>query len=135
MKLETTVTTAVLLGVVSFLLASCREEAASTNTLKMPEKKSHPWDLVPTDPVLVAGKAVYSAECGLCHNEGEESAPALTNENEWMARITKGEVVLIDHAINGFNGEDGEMPARGGTESLTDEEVASAVKFMLATQN
>jgi len=40
---------------------------------------------------------------------------------------------LLDHGINGFTGSDGEMPARGGTESLTDEEVTNAVKFMLAT--
>ena len=29
-------------------------------------------------------------------------------------------------------GEDGEMPARGGTETLSDEEVTSAVRFIIA---
>jgi len=39
---------------------------------------------------------------------------------------------LIEKAINGFNGLDGEMPARGGSDYLTDEEMASMVKYMIA---
>jgi len=38
--------------------------------------------------------------------------------------------VLVQHATEGFYGDVGEMPARGGNAELTDEEVAAAVHFM-----
>ena len=115
----------------SLLLISCGEspppEAAET------KKPSHPWDWVPEDAELVSGRSVYLSECSMCHDEGEEGAPALTNAAEWATREAKTPEVLFDHAINGFVGNDGEMPARGGTPSLTDEQVIAAVKYMLAT--
>ena len=93
----------------------------------------HPSDWIPEDAALVAGKAIYKMECSGCHDEGEENAPALGNKAKWEKRIAKGVDKLTENAIQGFIGADGEMPARGGTESLTDEEVANAVKFMINT--
>lgn len=94
---------------------------------------SHPWDWVPGVPELVEGRRVYLAECALCHNEGEEGAPPLNRGAEWALRTEKGIEALISNAIDGFIGDDGEMPARGGTDSLSDEEVALAVRYMVAT--
>jgi cytochrome c5 len=39
---------------------------------------------------------------------------------------------LKDHAINGFQGSAGYMPAKGGRVDLSDEEVASAVEYMVS---
>ncbi|MGJ8724964.1 MAG: c-type cytochrome [Roseibacillus sp.] len=114
-------------------LSSCKsspEEAAETEKEIKPE---HPWDWIPSDPDLLAGRAIYQIECSGCHDEGEEGAPSLAKAEEWETRSEKGLAVLLDHAINGFQGPDGEMPARGGTPSLTDEEVTNAVNYMLAT--
>ena len=36
-----------------------------------------------------------------------------------------------DHAINGFTGSLGYMPAKGGRVDLSDEEVADAVQYMV----
>ena len=44
---------------------------------------------------------------------------------------TLGIKLVPINAINGFHGSDGDMPARGGTPSLTDQEVKNAVLFML----
>jgi cytochrome c5 len=38
---------------------------------------------------------------------------------------------MIDNAVNGFKGNSGFMPAKGGHQALTDEEVSSAVMYML----
>ena len=114
-------------------LVSCKSEEAAQSP-PTPEKKkapSHPWDWEPSDSALVAGKQIYLDECAGCHNEGEEGAPALTKSKEWAKRLEQGLPVLFGHAINGFDGMDGEMPARGGTPSLTDEEVKNAVLFMV----
>ena len=94
---------------------------------------AHPWDWVPADPVLAGGRVVYLDEGALCHDEGEEGAPRLTKKDEWLTRMTKGEGTLVNHAIEGFIGEDGEMPARGGSKHLSDDEVVNAVRYMIAT--
>lgn len=111
------------------LFISCETEK------KEDVKKEHkePDDWIPTDPVLTAGKEVYSKECALCHNHGEEQSPRLGKLMDWEERLKQPEDVLIKKAIEGFIGEDGEMPARGGSPYLTDEQVSSAVKFMIAT--
>jgi cytochrome c5 len=38
--------------------------------------------------------------------------------------------VLYKHAMEGFTGSKGQMPARGGSPALTDDEVKAAVQFM-----
>lgn len=117
----------------AIFLAACEQtdEPTESSPTQVSEP-THPWDWEPTEAELIAGKEVYTMECSLCHNEGEEGAPALTKTEEWATRSAKGLPTLIDHAINGFTGDDGKMPARGGTDTLTDAEVASAVKFMVA---
>ena len=93
----------------------------------------HPSDWIPGDPLLATGREIYMSECSGCHDEGEEGAPRLSRKEEWDTRMEQGLPVLLDQAINGFQGPDGKMPARGGTPSLTDEEVTLAVNYMLAT--
>lgn len=116
------------------LLWSCKPAPDESTEQKPQETKSkHPWDWIPEDSALIAGREIYLIECAGCHDEGEEGAPALTKTEEWQTRSNKGLTVLLDHAINGFQGPDGKMPARGGTPSLTDEEVTNAVNYMLAT--
>lgn len=110
--------------------ASCSQPTETGQTEAEPD---HPWDWIPADKILADGREVYMAECSMCHNEGEEGAPALTRADEWKLRIEKGIPMLIDNAINGSSGDDGEMPARGGTPSLSDEEVSAAVHFMIAS--
>ncbi len=39
--------------------------------------------------------------------------------------------MLQDHALNGYQGEAGFMPPKGGRVDLSDEEVLSAVDYML----
>ncbi|MEO0445107.1 MAG: c-type cytochrome [Verrucomicrobiota bacterium] len=85
---------------------------------------------VPEDPILVSGMAVYDKTCSLCHHEGEEGAPRLSHDAQWEVRREKGIDTLIKHAIEGFHGDDGDMPAKGGRKSYTDEEVEAAVRYM-----
>jgi len=52
------------------------------------------------------------------------------NKDEWGPRIAQGKETLYKHAMEGFTGSKGAMPARGGNAKLTDEEVKAAVDFM-----
>jgi len=114
---------------VSSLISCEKAEIASPQETKHTEPSN--WE--PSDPELLTGKEIYVAECALCHDEGEDGAPRLGKAAQWTERLSKPEEQIISRAINGYVGEDGEMPARGGTPSLTDSEVAAAVKFIIAT--
>lgn len=80
----------------------------------------------------LTGPQVYNQACLACHGAGVGNAPILGNVDQWTARIAKGMDTLKDHAINGYQGEVGYMPAKGGRADLSDEEVASAVEYMVA---
>ena len=54
---------------------------------------------------------------------------------DWAPRISQGKDTLYKHAIEGFNGAKGNMPARGGSTTLSDDEVKSAVDYMVALSN
>lgn len=116
-----------------FLLAVLAFASGCEEKKKEAARPALPWEWEPKDPELVVGKSVYSETCSLCHNEGEEGAPMLHHKSEWDERIKKGEAMLINHAINGFQGNYGKMPAKGDNESLTEEQVTAAVKFIIAT--
>ena len=89
------------------------------------------WDVSLEDPELEAGRLVWRETCVRCHGTGLAGAPRITDREAWAPRIAKGMDVLVQHALNGFQGPTGtEMPARGGNPDLTDEQVALAVAFV-----
>ncbi len=85
---------------------------------------------VPADPKLAAGKTVYDANCGACHEAGMMGAPKPGDLTAWAPRIAQGVDAMAKKSIAGFTGKVGAMPAKGGNASLTDEEVTNAVAFM-----
>jgi cytochrome c5 len=84
------------------------------------------------EPVKVAinGEKVYGTACAACHTAGIAGAPKLGDKAAWAARIKQGSSVLYDHAIKGFQGKAGMMPAKGGS-SASDDEVKAAVDYMV----
>lgn len=80
---------------------------------------------------LALGKTTYDSACWLCHNPGAAGAPKFADVAAWVPRIAKGMDTLYDHAINGFQGEAGLMPPKGGRTDLSDAEVRAAVAYMV----
>ncbi len=78
-----------------------------------------------------SGKAVYESVCISCHSGALPGAPAIGKAGDWAPRIDKGMDTLYDNAINGYQGDGGMMPARGGDSSLSDDEVKAAVDYMI----
>lgn len=74
-----------------------------------------------------SGEDIYKTSCFGCHGTGAAGAPKFGDTVAWSARIGKGIDVLISHAINGFNG----MPPRGTCGSCSDDDIASAVNYMV----
>jgi cytochrome c5 len=79
---------------------------------------------------MLSGEQVYAQVCKTCHETGLAGAPKLGDKAAWQARIAQGEATLSQHAIAGFQGKGGAMPAKGGNADLTDDEVRRAVAFM-----
>ena len=78
------------------------------------------------------GSVIYANLCGACHTSGASGAPKLSDSGHWNARMALGTDTLIKHAIDGFTGSLGFMPARGGNPSLNDEQVKSTVEWMIS---
>ncbi len=77
------------------------------------------------------GKQIFDHLCGSCHQSGIAGAPKVGDKADWAARQAEGEETLVTHAIDGYTGKTGVMPARGGNPALTDEQVKAAVDWML----
>ena len=76
------------------------------------------------------GAVIYNNLCSACHGSGAGGAPKLERA-EWTARIAQGMETLDKHAIEGFTGATGMMPAKGGNPSLSDEQVVATVQWMV----
>lgn len=77
------------------------------------------------------GASVFNKTCALCHAAGVAGAPKPGDKADWGPRIAQGKETLYKHAIEGFTGQKGMMPPRGGGASLTDDEVKAAVDYMV----
>jgi cytochrome c5 len=77
------------------------------------------------------GSVIFNNLCTGCHTSGAGGAPTL-DKAHWAERIAKGKDTLHKHAIEGFTGTSGVMPAKGGNPALTDEQVMATVDWMLA---
>jgi cytochrome c5 len=98
------------------------------------EEVPEPAQAVATfEPVaeIKSGPQVYNLACLACHGAGVGGAPTTGDSANWQARIAKGIEVLKDHAINGFTGDAGFMPPKGGRIDMSDQEILAAVDYMV----
>jgi cytochrome c5 len=77
------------------------------------------------------GESVYSANCAACHAAGVAGAPKMGDPGAWQERIGQGKDTLYEHALKGFQGKAGYMPAKGGNAALSDDAVKAAVDHIL----
>ncbi len=76
------------------------------------------------------GQVIFDKLCSACHSTGAGGSPTM-EKAQWDARIAQGFDTLVQHAIEGFQGNSGLMPARGGNPALSDEQVEASVRWML----
>ncbi len=77
------------------------------------------------------GAVIFDSLCAGCHKSGAGGAPTMLAA-QWTARIAQGKDTLNQHAIEGFTGAAGVMPAKGGNPALTNEQVTATVDWMLS---
>ena len=108
-----------ILLVVKEAPASEAKPAEKTEAAPADEKKD-------ASSAKVDGKAVFEANCKMCHGGTIPGAPVVGKNDDWAPRIKQGKETLHKHALEGFN----TMPAKGGNTSLSDDEVKAAVDYM-----
>ncbi len=79
----------------------------------------------------LSGPQVYNTACLACHGAGIGGAPILGDAGQWAPRLEQGLETLVGHAINGYQGDAGYMPPKGGRLDLSDDEVTAAVEYMV----
>lgn len=103
-----------------------------------PEEAAKPAETAVADAGAAAastgapdGEKIFKATCSMCHQTGAAGAPIIGNKGDWGPRIAQGNATLYEHAIKGYTGSKGMMPAKGGNASLSDADVQAAVDYMV----
>ena len=78
-----------------------------------------------------AGEKLFGSVCTTCHTAGLMGAPKLADKAAWAPRIAQGKETLYKHAIGGFQGKNGVMPPKGGSQA-SDDDVKAAVDYMVS---
>jgi len=78
-----------------------------------------------------SGAEVFQQVCVACHGQGIGGAPRVGDAAAWGGRVAKGKSTLYRHAIEGFKGEAGLMPPKGGRTDISDELIRAAVDQMI----
>jgi|SRR5882672_302447 len=86
--------------------------------------------LVPAAAIADTGEEVVKARCSLCHEGGAGGAPRIGSRSEWEPRAARGKLALYGVALKGK--PDTAMMPRGGFRDLSNDEVMSAVDYMVA---
>jgi cytochrome c5 len=82
-------------------------------------------------PVPKSAEDTYQAVCSACHGAGVAGAPKMGDHGAWRPRIAEGKATLYDHALKGFQGKTGVMPAKGGRPDLPDALVRETVDYLV----
>ena len=123
-------------AVASATEAAAVAPAAAAAPAAMPQAAVMPA-ATPAAPVAAikvsadAGKNLYNSVCMGCHAGGVAGAPKFGDKAAWADRLKQGQPTLYEHAIKGYQGKAGMMPAKGGS-AASDDEVKAAVDYMTA---
>ena len=119
------------------VIAKRTQPVGSLNVGEIVSKSSLPGDQSSDESVQVAdaasqGESVYNSVCHICHNAGITGAPKPGDTANWAPRLEKGLDTLYANSINGYQGETGIMPPKGGNLAISDEDVKAAVDYMVS---
>ena len=125
-------------AILSLFLAACGEKASAPAPAVEAPVAPAPAPAAPAAAAPAAapvaentvGKSAYNRTCALCHGAGVAGAPKPGDKEAWATRVAQGKETLYKHAIEGYTGEKGMMPAKGGNSTLSDDDVKAAVNFM-----
>ena len=116
---------------VDYMMAAVGGGAATASAEPAPVPEPEPIAEVSPEVDDGKGKEVYEAACFICHAPGAAGAPRFGDAAAWAPRIEKGIETLYHNSIDGYMGDAGLMPAKGGRDDLSDEEIKAIVGYMV----
>lgn len=123
---------ALAIAALAFFLTACGDKNQANTAAPAPAPMAAPATVTAPVAENAVGKSVFGKTCSLCHAVGAAGAPKPGDKADWSPRIAQGNEVLYKHAMEGFTGTKGQMPARGGNAALKDDEIKSAVDYMVS---
>lgn len=112
------------------LLAACIALAGCSGAPAVGERLAAQSEHAPPaaegEPPAQTTLAQWGRSCALCHVRGEGGAPRVGDAADWQARLDKGEDVLLEHTIEGFNN----MPPLGYCMDCSAEDFRRLIRFM-----
>lgn len=78
---------------------------------------------------MMTGEQVFKKHCFACHMTGAANAPKVGDAQAWAPRIEKGMDALVMSALEGVPNT--AMPAKGTCNSCSEDELKSAIEFMV----
>lgn len=106
--------------------------AGQDNTALKIEPIANPNAAVAVLATYKNGTEVFEGTCKACHGLGIAGAPKAGDAAAWAPRIAKGKAMLYEHALKGFTGTAGVMPAKGGRTDLSDDLIKQAVDHIVS---
>lgn len=91
-----------------------------------PEAAAAPVETAAATPK--SGEEIYKGTCMACHTTGAAGSPKLGDAAAWAPRIAAGMETLMTNATNGLKA----MPPKGLCMTCSDEELRSAVEYIVA---
>jgi cytochrome c5 len=79
-----------------------------------------------------SSEETYRTLCSTCHAAGIAGAPKAGDRAAWAPRLAQGKDLLYRHALEGFQGKNGVMPAKGGRTDLPDQLVKDTVDYLVS---
>jgi cytochrome c5 len=76
------------------------------------------------------GQELYETACKACHDAGLAGAPKTGDRAAWGPRLAQGKATLYEHALKGYTGKTGVMPAKGARTDLSDDLIKQGVDYM-----
>lgn len=112
--------------ILAFFTSGCSEshESTLTNRAALSERA---LSLAPADAELAE---IYIRTCRSCHGTGASVAPLTGDLAGWEPRMDKGMDVLVENAINGFQG----MPPLGLCFECSSEQFEQLIAFMATAE-
>ncbi len=83
--------------------------------------------------LTISGKVVYQQSCVACHGaDGVGAFPGVPDLTEINGSLAKPDISLIKNITDGYQspGATMAMPPKGGSPSLTDEDIKAVVDYM-----
>ncbi|WP_444886131.1 c-type cytochrome [Microbulbifer sp. JMSA008] len=112
--------------IVALLTSGCSEsnDSSPKNRLALAQQA---LTLAPADPEIAE---IYQRTCRSCHSTGVSAAPLTGDIAGWEPRLDKGMDVLVENAINGFQG----MPPLGLCFECSPEQFEQLIAFMASAE-